>query len=231
MVFSYVFVSLEVEMPVNLWNNTGFKCLIFVFNSKPNDNHLFASSFGNLLDHKIPKCGWKTVAVYLSVIFPDTDGLATTSLVWPVHLLIGKISLSPVDEQLSPRMTVWQGFAYFPHLHSNDYRAQVTCFKWQRLHGQWMPKWGLKWMLAIHQLTTNQSDWIYSSHPILLRETGLMKHNNLLHTETGSIHQASETTPSYFFLPNNWSFSWKLSRFVWTSLCASPACKLMVALI
>lgn len=103
MVFSYVFVNLEVEMPFNLWNNTGLKCLILVFNSKPNDNHLFASSFGILLDHKIPKCGWKTVAVYLSVIFPDTDGLATTSLVWPVDLLIGKISLSPMAWAAVPK--------------------------------------------------------------------------------------------------------------------------------
>lgn len=56
-------------------------------------------------------------------------------------------------------------------------------------------------MLAIRQVTTNQSDRIYSSHPILFQETGLMKDNNLIHTETGPIHHASETTPLYFSCP------------------------------
>ena len=46
-------------------------------------------------------------------------------------------------------------------------------------------------MLAIQQVTTNQSDHFYSSLPILLQEIGLMKDSNLIHPETTRpIHQA-----------------------------------------
>ena len=46
-------------------------------------------------------------------------------------------------------------------------------------------------MLAIQQVTTNQSDHFYSSLPILLQEIGLMNDSNLIHPETTRpIHQA-----------------------------------------